>query len=155
MAKSKVVDLSSIDTVKGSNDGFDVRIYHPGTNEDLDIVIFVLGKDSDEFQKVTRSQSKRRMAKIQKGGFRSPNIPVEEVEQNGIELLAACTTGWKTLAAKCGKGETPEPEKKTILLDGSELEFSVDAAVSLYERFPWIKEQVDIAIGDRANFIKA
>jgi hypothetical protein len=45
--------------------------------------------------------------------------------------------------------------KPTITMDKKELEFSVDNAIALYERFPWIKEQVDIAIGDRANFIKA
>lgn len=154
MAKGKVIDLASLDTIKGSNDGFDVRLYDPGTNEDIDIVISVLGQDSDEFQKVNRAQSKRRMAKVQKGGFRNTNISVEEVDHNRIELLAACTTGWKTLAVKDEKGDRIEV-KPTILLDGKELEFSIDNAESLYTRFPWIREQVDVAIGDRANFIKA
>ena len=45
--KKGTIDLATIDTVKGSNDGFDVRIYHPGTNEDLDITINVLGRHSD------------------------------------------------------------------------------------------------------------
>ncbi|MBW2635990.1 MAG: hypothetical protein JRC86_00435 [Deltaproteobacteria bacterium] len=150
------IDLASFDTVKGSNEGFDVRIFHPGTNEDLPYVISVLGKDSDQFQKVSRSQSKRRMAKMQKGGFRNAgNIPVEEVEQNGTELLAACSTGWKTLAETDDKGEIVAPEKETLDLDGADFPFSVDNAEILYTRFPWIKEQVDTAIGDRANFIKA
>jgi hypothetical protein len=136
----KQIDLSSIDTVKGSNEGFDVRIYHPGTNEDMDITIRVLGKDSDEFQKVSRAQSKKRMAKMTKGGFRNPNtaVPVEEVEQDGIQLLAACTKGWSG-----------------VIVEGKEVPFSTDNAVMIYERFPWIKEQIDTAIGDRANFIKS
>jgi len=130
------MDLSSIDTVKGANEGFDVRIYHPGTNEDLDIIINVLGKDSDEFQKVSRTQSKKRMAKLSKGGFRS-SMPVEEIEQDGLQLLAACTKSWSG-----------------VIIDGKEIECNADNAVMLYERFPWIKEQVDSAIGDRGNFIK-
>lgn len=136
--KKGTVDLSSIDTVKGANEGFDVRIYHPGTNEDLDVTINVLGKDSDEFQKVSRAQSKKRMAKLSKGGFRNTSaIPLEEVEQDGIELLASCTRGWSG-----------------VVVDGKEVPFSKDAAVDVYTRFPWIREQVDAAIGDRANFIK-
>ena len=156
MVKKAKIDLSAIDTVKGSNEGFDVQIYHPGTKEDLGIVISVLGKDSGEFQRISRAQSKKRMAKMQKGGFRGTvPIPVEEVESDGIELLAACSTGWKTFAVKNKKGDIEEAEKPTILLDGKEFEFSIENAGILYERFPWIKEQVDVAIGDRANFIKA
>ncbi len=138
MEKTRI-DLASIDTVKGSNDGFDVQIYHPGTNEDLDTIITVLGKDSDAFQKVSRAQNKKRMAKMQKGGFRNTSVmSPEEIESDGTALLAACTTGWIN-----------------VVLDGQDLEFSVDNAVMLYNRFPWIKEQVDTAVGDRANFIKA
>lgn len=137
--KKQVVDLAAIDTVKGSNEGFDVQIYHPGTNEDLGITIKVLGKDSDEFQKVSRAQSKKRMTKMQKGGFRgNATVPVEEIEQDGIALLAACTKGWNG-----------------VIVEGKEVPFSTDSAIAIYERFPWIKEQVDTAIGDRANFIKS
>lgn len=135
--KKGTVDLSSIDTVKGANEGFDVRIYHPGTNEDLDITINVLGKDSDEFVETGRKQSKKRMAKMSKGGFRNTStVPIEEIEQDGIELLAACTKSWAG-----------------VVIEGKQVAFSHGAAVDLYTRFPWIKEQVDTAIGDRANFI--
>lgn len=137
--KKGTVDLAAIDTVKGANEGFSVRIYHPGTNEDLDITINVLGKDSDEFQKVSRAQSKKRMAKMQKGGFRSTTaIPVEEIEADGIQLLAACTKTWAG-----------------VVMDGKTIDCTADNAVMIYERFPWIKEQIDTAIGDRANFIKS
>lgn len=135
----KQIDLADIDTIKGANEGFDVRIYHPGTNEDLDITINVLGKDSDEFQKISRAQHKKRMAKTLKGGFRNnATIPVEEIEQDGLELLASCTKAWTG-----------------VILDGEQLECNKENAIIIYERFPWIKEQVDIAIGDRANFIKS
>lgn len=139
MPKAKITDLSTIDTVKGANEGFDVRIYHPGTNEDLDIIINVLGKDSDEFVKVSRAQNKKRLAKMTKGGFRSANMtpPPEEIESDGVALLAACTKSWSG-----------------VIIEGKEIPFTTDAAIALYERFPWIKEQVDTAIGDRANFIK-
>ena len=139
----KITDLAALDTIKGSNAGFEVSIYNPSTNEDLGLFITVLGKDSDEFQRVSRAQQKKRMAKLTKGGFRNPSVPVEEIEQDSIALLAACTKSWM------------QDGKPTITMDKKELEFSVDNAIALYERFPWIKEQVDVAIGDRANFIKA
>ncbi len=132
------IDLSSIDTVKGSNEGFDVQIYHPGTNEDLGITIHVLGKDSDEFIKVSRAQSKKRLAKMTKGGFRNTStVPVEEIDQDAIALLAACTKSWKG-----------------VIVDGKAVECTPENVAMIYERFPWIKEQVDTAIGDRANFIQ-
>jgi hypothetical protein len=139
MAKKQgTVDLAQIDTVAASNEGFRVQIYHPGTHEDLDIMIDVLGKDSDECQKMSRIQSKKRMAKMAKGGYRSNQvIPLEEIEADNLELLAACTKGWTN-----------------VILDGKLVECNKANAVMIYERFPWIKEQVDIAIGDRANFIK-
>jgi hypothetical protein len=141
----KVIDLSTMDTVAGSNEGFDVQIFHPGTNEDLDIVINVLGKDSDEFLKTSRAQQKRRLGKIGKGGFRAAQSQVspEEMEADGITLLAACTKSWR------------QGEKATLTLEGKELPCTKENAIMVYERFPWIKEQVDIAMGDRANFLKS
>lgn len=137
------MDLASIDTVKGANAGAEVKLYHPSTNEDMGITIRVLGKDSDEFQKINRAQSKRRMEQMSKGGFRGANIPLESIEQDGLELLASLTKTWK------------QGDKQTLTLDGVELACNKDNAVLIYKRFPWIKEQVDSFIGDRANFIKS
>jgi hypothetical protein len=80
------------------------------------------------------------MAKMTKGGFRVQNMtpPPEEIEANGLELLAKCTKSWIG-----------------VVIDSKEIEFSYDNVLMIYERFPWIKEQVDQAIGDRANFIKS
>lgn len=132
----KNIDLSSIDTVKGANGGFAVPICHPGTSEELGIAITVLGKDSDEFQKISRQQSKKRMDRMSKGGFRNQAISPEEIEQDSLNLLAACTKSWTG-----------------VVLEGQPLPCTKENAIMLYERFPWIKEQVDQAIGDRANFI--
>ena len=138
----KQIDLSSLDTVTGANAGFDVELFHPGTREDLGITIHVLGRDSDKYQEVSRRQQKRRTAKLSKGGFRPGNvggsISPEELESGSIELLAECTTGWSS----------------NMALDGEPLAFTVENAKTVYKRFPWIREQVDEAIDNRANFIK-
>jgi len=138
----KVLDLAALDTVQGSNAGFEVAIYSPATNEDLGLFITVLGKDSDVFQKVSRSQQKKRIEKMNKGGFRNMNVPIESIEADNIQLLAEATKSWR------------QGDKQTITVEGKELACTSENAASLYERFPWIKEQVDTAAGDRANFIR-
>jgi hypothetical protein len=95
LKKAGITDLAVLDTVKGSNAGFEVSIYNPATNEDLGLFIMVLGKDSDEFQKVSRAQQKKRMEKMSKGGFRNTNVPIESIEADGIQLLAAVTRSWR------------------------------------------------------------
>jgi len=145
------IDIGDIDTVKGSNEGFDVELYHPGTNADIGIIITVLGKDSDEFQKITRQQNKKRMDRMSKNGFRSGKVAPpsqDEIDSDNLDMLAGCTTGWKVI-------DDDGVELGTMLLDGDEVPFSTENAKKIYKRFPWIKEQVDTAIGDRANFIKA
>jgi hypothetical protein len=150
------IDISKWDTVAGSNDGTHVSIYDPEVNADTGIFIEVLGKDSDEFQRVSREQSKKRMSKMSKGGFRNTApIPVEEIERDGIELLAACTKSWEHRPMKADKSGWGNPHKGMIYIKGEKFPFSRESVLSVYIRFPWIKEQVDTAIGDRANFIKS
>jgi len=138
MNDQKTFDLAEINLTQGANDGFEVELYHPATNIDLGIKITVLGKDSDTFKKISTAQARKRMNKIAKGGtFKASAISPEEVEEDNIELLAACTKGW--VGMKEG---------------GKEITFSKEAAIDLYTRHAWMREQVDAAIGDRANFLK-
>ncbi len=134
MAVKKGFDLSKLDTAAGANAGVDIKLYHPGTGEDIDGTITILGQDSDEFQRISRMQQKKRMEKIRKGG-RGFILSPEEIEQNSIELLAGCSKGWSGNLFK-------------------DLPFSRDAAEACYKKFPWMREQVDTGMGDRANFIK-
>ena len=138
--EKKTIDLAGLDTVAGANAGFDVMLFHPATREDLGIVFTVFGKDSDRFQEVARTQQKRRLNKMSKGGFRSAtgSLSPEEMEQESIDLLAACTIGWSD----------------NFVINGGPVQFSIEAARRIYKQFPWIKEQIDDAMGDRSNFIK-
>ena len=144
------IDIGDIDTVGAANNGFEVELYHPATNEDLGIFITVLGKDSDTFQKISRQQNKKRMDRMSKNGFRAGKVSApsqEELDADNLEILASCSVSWRTVEG--------DEESETILFNGEALAFSISAAKKLYSARPWIKEQIDIAIGDRANFIKA
>ena len=135
-AEKKIIDLASIDTVAGANKGFDVSIYHPGTLEDLGITITVLGKDSDLYRQKSTKMQQKRLDKLAKGGFRKKNMNIDGSDADAIRLLAECTTGW------IGVIENKE-----------EIPFSVDNAIDLYTKYPWMREQIDEAIADRSNFL--
>ena len=129
-----MIDLATLDTKAAANEGADITLTNPITGEDTDITIRVLGRDSDAFKRVESEQLKRRLEKTRKAKKFSP-MSAEEAEEDGFDLLAACTTAWTNVA-----------------LDGGPLPFSAANALMVYKRFPWIKEQVDQAIGDRAVF---
>jgi len=148
------VDLAKLDTVSGANQGFELQLLDPGTLANLGIFIQVLGRDSAEFRKLAADQNRRRIAKVTRGGqFRAGAASLEEMESDGIELLAECTKGWRSV--ELDKDDpTIEQSKPFLTIGGEEVQFSRAAAVKLYTNYPWIREQVDGAVIDRANFIK-
>jgi hypothetical protein len=145
-------DLSSLDVVTGANEGFELELYNPATQEDLGIFITVLGKDSTEFRKLQAEQNQRRLDRAGRAGNVSKMLSERQIRADGIELDAACTKSWRTVTPDAD-GET-EHSKSVILVAGTELECTKQNAIKLYTDFPWIKEQVDEAILDRANFMK-
>jgi hypothetical protein len=128
------MDLSTLDTRKGSDSGFELQLLHPTTREPLDAFITVLGKDGDAYQQKSAEIKRRRLGRLARGVESAAAVDLAEAEAR--ELLAACTNGWKGIAR-----------------DGQEIAFSESAAVRLYADFEWIYEQVDAAIHNRANFL--
>jgi hypothetical protein len=138
-APSKVVlDLNSINLVADANAGAEIELHHPITGADLGIKVSVVGRDSDRFKEIQTAQNRKRMSKIQKFGMRASGMVGADADTDGIELLAACTTGWTNM-----------------VMGGREVPFTVANAAEIYTLHPWIKEQVDVAIADRALFTKA
>ncbi len=125
-------DLSSIDTVKGSNAGADCSILTP-SKQPTGVIWHILGKDSDQFRKLVAEQRKARMAKIQRGG----KVTEEDVIEDGIDLLAKCVTGWSG---------TP------VIINKKVIPYSVDNTARILREYPDIREQADNFIGERSNF---
>lgn len=139
--EAKAVDISGIDVVKAANEGAPIEILHPVTGEPLGITINILGRDSDEFKRVTTEQSRRRLKAMTKSGtFKADAVPVAEIEKDGVAALVAVTTGWSPAIVI-------QPGEPASL-------FSKENCVKLYNRHPYIKEQVDAAVNERANFSK-
>lgn len=124
------MDLSGFDTRQGADRGYPLHIKDP-VGQPTDIVIVVKGADSQQFQDA-KVEALRRQAEQPK----KRAVDYERLEAELIDLLVAVTVSWEN-----------------VTLEGEVLACNQDNARKLYRRFPWIREQVDAAIYDRANFI--
>lgn len=139
MVDKKTIDLSTLDTVKASNAGYELELLHPITKAPLGQFITVLGKDSDEFKRHNRETQNDRLRQNAKAARARKDLPVttaEETEEEGTLLLVACTIGFRNIQFNGDYSFTPEN------------------AYKLYKAFPWIREQIDSAIVDTENFMK-
>lgn len=132
----KTFDLATFDSLtEAQEDGIDVHIEHPGTGEPLGITIRVAGPDSERQRKAYRRLGEKRLRAGRK------KLTTEEMEEDAFELLARSLISWTFAPGVTIGGEVPA--------------FDVDAAKGLFRRFPWIREQVDMAAGSRAGFLKS
>lgn len=133
------MDLGQLDTSAVAEDGVDLQLKHPGTltpltqddQAETPISIRLAGADSARFRKAERANRDKRL----RGGLRRPPTAAE-LDADGLELLVQCTLGWSG-----------------IIVDGQQLEFTPANVRILYKRFQWIREQVDLFMGDRQNFL--
>lgn len=133
MSMNKISDLAELDTAKGAEQGYELELRHPTTHEPIGAFIKVVGQDAESYQEQLRALQKKSVEAM----ARSRRVNGIDAEQEGINLLAASTRGWRALPP----------------VDGKPLEFSPENARTLYRRFPWIREQVATAISERSNFL--
>ncbi len=133
------MDLSAFDTSKATD--ADCVLKHPATSEDLideksgePVSIRLCGADSKEYQKIAHDQQNSRIRRVASRG--RIEITSEEMESSTMKILVACTKGWKH-----------------IIVDGEEVSFSPEECFKLYNRFRWIREQVETFILNRSNFL--
>lgn len=130
------MDLNQLDTVAVGEAGVAMQLKHPTTGEPLaqengePITITLAGADSDRFRSAQRANADRRIKNARR------NSSSADIEADGLELLASATLGWSG-----------------IKVDGEALDANKANVKKVYTRFPWIREQVDVFIGDRANFL--
>jgi hypothetical protein len=123
------------DVQSGANEGFTLELVN-ARHEKTGLWIKVLGKDSTEFQRLSKQQQRQRLHRMQKAG--QTKITPEELEDDALDLLATVTKAWNFK----DKEGNPYP-------------CTPSNAINLYRDFPYIREQVDVAVGDRENFIKS
>lgn len=144
-----MLNLSQLDTSQTAENGVAVELRHPKTNAPLGMRIFVAGVDSETYRSQIRRQQNRRMEQARRS--RGLNISAEELENDALDLLVACTKGWEADIEEHG-------EKKTVpalpMSDGL-LPFSPENVRKVYASpgLAWLREQVDTDMGDRGNFL--
>lgn len=127
------MDIASLDPGKGT---FALELRHPATGAPLGATVTLYGQDSAAFRNKALELQRRRLDRLAKRGKLDAADPVG-LEEDGIELLAAVTEGW------AGIEEAGKP-----------LVHCEAAAIDLYRRMRWIREQVDEAVHNRANFLQ-
>lgn len=124
--------------LKPKSDTVEVEIVHPNTqdplkNEDGSVMtITMYAPHSKEYKAVVHEQTNKRLKQTAK--TKKIDITAQELERNGLELLAKVTKTWN------------------ITYGGEQPKFSVDAAVDLYDEVFWIKDQIEEAISDSLDF---
>ena len=102
-------------------------------NQGKDFFVRLLGTDSDKYRTLT----KRSLEKTFNAKDKKKKVDLDNSERETAEKFAKCTT-------ECYFIEN----KKAIECTTSEL-------TRVYLKYPWIREQVDAFMADRANFTKS
>jgi hypothetical protein len=128
-----VLDLNEFDPLVASQEaGRECTINNPATGQPLSLKITVCGKGSRRYKKATRWLSDKQMERAMTGSL------IGEALDDEIGFLARLCVGWTN-----------------CLVDGKELEFSTEAAEAIFQRFPFVVDQVDAFAGRAANFMNA
>ncbi len=113
-----------------------VNICHPVSGAPTGLRILAASPDSEHYRQADRKIKNRNLAFMQKS--RGKPLSMEALEAAGLDLIVAITLDWQGAR-----------------WDGRELECDEANARMLYATFPFIREQVDAFVGDRANFFGA
>lgn len=129
-----MADLSEFDGLAAAQEeGIEIKIVHPKTGEEMGITIRVAGPESDRQKKARNRLVNDRLTKN-----RNRRVTAAELEQDALKVSAASILGWENIQVK-----------------GKEFEFNLENAETLLRSYPFIREQVDSAINDRALFMKS
>lgn len=124
-------DLSNYEASADAQEaGLAVELLDPSTGEPVGATITVCGPDS-------RRARKARQAAIQAvlDGKPGRDLGDADMIEVGTQMLARCVLSWTGLR-----------------WGGKDMECTVENALSVFGRFPWIEAQIDRKASDRRNF---
>jgi hypothetical protein len=117
-----------------------LKILHPETKAETDIVIFCISPDHPDYKNRVVEVARLSMNKAQ-----NPNAGVAEKAIEAVESLIDKKT---SIIAKMINGW------EGISVNGKPFKYNEKNALKLVVEYPWIAEQVDRFCGNRANFFK-
>ncbi|OUL17027.1 hypothetical protein B0X78_02440 [bacterium AM6] len=110
-----------------------LEILHPATQEPVGLVLILLPDTHPQVKAAARKSINDRINSRGK-------VTAEQIEANRITMLAASLGGWDWQGASTFHREKPEFEEQNVRMVLKEL--------------PWVAEQVDAALGERAEFFQ-
>lgn len=119
-----------------------MEVEDPITGQPTGAEILLASADSDVYSKADKKIRQNRINRVAKArGRKAPDLKVDVLDAEGLNIVVACTLDWKLFMDE--KGE-PLPCTASNVRD-------------LYStpKFKFILEQVNEFIADRANFIKS
>jgi hypothetical protein len=131
------MDLMNIGQMKETTE---VILYNPINSEILmnedgsEMSITVYGPYSSKYKSISHNQQNRRLMKAQRTGGKL-NLSAEEIEASAFDLLVKCVADWDITLG----GEKPKCTEKMVR--------------EVFEQLPWVREQVDNALGDTQAFL--
>ena len=128
------MDLSSIKASASS-----VEILHPATAEPIGLTIGLRPSTHPAVKEVQRRFTNDTL------NARHKKITAEKLEANNLDRLVAATDSFAW-----GNG----PDGKPTTWNGEALEANAANVRKVYTQAPWIKQQVDEALGDEARFFR-
>jgi len=132
-----MADLLAIGKTKETTD---VTLYNPITSEVLtnddgsEMTVTVHGPYSSKYKAISHQQQNRRLQKAQRTGGKL-NMTAEEIEASGLDLLVKCVEDWN------------------ITLGGDKPACTESKVREVFTELPWLREQIDSAIGDTQSFL--
>jgi len=131
----KTVSILDFDAVKDSSNAIDVDMKSVD-GESLGIIFKVIGKNADEVQQLQRKMMRKRQTEefiAQRKGKPLDPVPIEELEEQGLDLTAVRVVGWEGVN---------EPFTKELLMQ-------------VLKRNPhWVEQVLEASSAD-ANFTKS
>lgn len=130
------MDLNSLEV---KNDVATIAIYHPTENtiikndDGTDMTISVYGKYSRRYREIQQNQQNARLKRAERSN--KLKLTASEIIADRLELTVGCVESWN------------------IQLDGSVPPCTPDNIRSVFERFPWIREQIETEMEETQAFL--
>lgn len=134
MTTQNEVDLSAFDVESGADQGARLELIDKNGKKSGEW-IYLLGADSQEYQRRFNEQAQRRLARLQRPG--GQKITQTEMDEETIDRLVVCTKDW------------------SFNVNGEKVAVTPKSVEGAYRKSKLVREQVEIFINERANFLPA
>lgn len=123
--------MTDISTITPRTRKLDIR--HPATKQKIGLSVDLRPDSDPAVREVIRKQTNERL--------QGERPDADRIEANRIDVLVAAVGGWDWEGEATFEGKKPT--------------FSEPAVRQVLTRLPWIRDQIDLALGDSAAFFRS